>query len=219
MRSKDIEWALAGFEVDNLWHQTYTFARQSHILRTTGSNAEREIYIQYQLLQQSFQCWKQRNMVIEQEEIEKFSRIMATPTSDPFTEFLHYESLSLEDRFYAKLLNQWCGASIYASIILPFPDKKVQTAHAIDICRTTAALGYEGFSGPQWECLFYAGMVLDGEVEREWIIERCKMIALQMPNLSPYVDKPELAWRQGRRDWNPFGKVYPHKADNWFGSC
>lgn len=136
-------------------------------------------------------------------------------SDDPFTRFLQYETLPIEDHYYAKLLNQWRAAFIYATLILPFPDEDIQIMHAIDICRTTAALGYEAFSGPQWECLFYAGMVL-GQVEREWIVDRCKMIAARMPVLSPHVEKLTRVWREGRGEWNLFGKVYPRKEDTWF---
>jgi hypothetical protein len=216
MRSKDIEWALAGFEVDQLWHQTYKFARQSHILRTTDPNAESKIYIQYQVLQQCFQLWRQRSSVIEQEQIEKYIQESTTPSVDvaPFNIFLHYDYLPLQDQFFAKLLNQWRAAFIYASLILPLPDEDVLIKHAIDICRATAALGYEAFSGPQWECLFHAGMVL-GQNERQWIIDRCWLIAALLPVLTPQVKRLEQVWREGKHDWNALGRLYSHK-DRWF---
>ena len=217
MRSKDIEWALAGFELDHLWHQTYKFARQSDILRATDPNAESKIYIQFEILEQSFQLWKRRSSVIEQERIEKYFLTNATPLADPdpFNKFLGYEYLPIQDPFYAKLLNQWRAVYIYAALVPAFFIREVLTGHAVDICRTTAALGYEAFSGPQWECLFYAGMVL-GDVEREWIVDRCRIIALLLPVLSPQVERLEQVWREGKGDWNAFGRLYPRKGEAWF---
>jgi hypothetical protein len=215
MPSKDIEWALAGFELDNLSHQTYNFARQSHVLRRTDPHAEHKIYIQYQLLEQAFESWKQRSIVIEQEELEQYFREIATPSPELFNRFLHYEYIPLLNHFYAKLLNQWRASFIYAALVLPFPDEDVLTRHAVDICRTTAALGYNAFSGPQWECLFYAGIVL-GQAERDWIVDRCWMVAAMLPVLSPHIERLEKVWTECNDDWNMFGRLYPREEERWF---
>ena len=224
MKPRDIEWALAGFEIDNLWHLTYKFARYTYLLRLDGdANAEQKILVQFRVLQQYFEGWKRRGQVIEQEEIERITQLTAKASStpeeemirDPFNLFLDYEYLPLQDLFYAKLLNQYRAAQIYSSLQIPHPDPSSRRTWAIDICRTTASLGYEAFSGPQWECLFYAGCILRKREESQWIVERCGMIAAQMPVLRPHVDRMERAWVEGEGDWNPFGRVFPRREDSW----
>ena len=212
LRPRDIDLALANFEIDNIWNQTYTFARQSHILRQTDPNAEEKIHIHFQILQQSFQCWKQRNVIVECKEIEILTRLLTRPASDPFTQFLHYDSLSIQDRFYAKLLNQWRAAYIFTIRVIPFPNEYIQQLYAIEICQTTAALEYDAFSSTQWECLFHVGIVL-GQAEREWIVNCCRMIASRLPILSSFVEKFYQVWSEEQRHWNIVGKLYPRQED------
>jgi hypothetical protein len=220
MPQRNIEWALAGFEIDNLWHHTYKFARCAHLLRIQRvQNAEQKIMVQFHILQQSFQEWKRRGQVMEQEELEQLTRLIPPSTEpvDPFNRYLLYDYLLLQDHFYAKLLNQYRAASIYATMQIPHPDLSLQRHHGIEICRTTAVLGYDAFSGPQWEYLFYAGCVLKERKEREWIVQRCGMIAAQMPVLKPHMERMEGAWMDsdGEADWNPFGRVFPRREDTW----
>lgn len=223
MKRRDIEWALAGFEIDSLWHQTYKFARYAHLLRLEGdANAEQKILVQFWVLHQYFDGWKRREQVLEQEETERITRLAALLIpleeeiiKEPFNLFLNYEYLPLHDLFFAKLLNQYRAAQICSTLQIPSPDPSAQRIWAIEICRTTATLGYEAFSGPQWECLFYAGCVLREREERKWILERCGMIAAQMPVLKPHVERMERAWVEGEGDWNPFGRVFPRREDTW----
>src|SRR5205085_11771270 len=112
MGAKDIEWALAGFEVDNLWHLTYKFARYAYLLRVEGdANAEEKILVQFRVLQQYFEGWKRRSQVIEQEDMERITQLRVTDKAsstraegmarDLFNLFLDYEYLPLQDLFYA----------------------------------------------------------------------------------------------------------------------
>jgi len=212
MQSRDIEWALACFEINNLWHRTYTFAKRASIYRAVDPDAEDKISRDYQILQNKFQQWKAREVLINQEINEEFTQLINL-SSETVPRFLHHDPLSIQDRFYAKLVNQWRAAQIYASRILSFPPNL--SASAIDICRTHAALGQAAFNGPQWECLFHAGTVL-GPLERSWILEQCKAIAAKMTVLVPLVRNMEKVWQEYRGDWNAFGKLYPRKDDTWF---
>jgi hypothetical protein len=204
MQSRDIEWALASFEINNLWRRTYTFAKRASIYRAAYPDAEEIILTDYQNLQQSFQHWKERGIVVNQEIDEEFTRLINLP-SETVTRFLHYDPLPIQDRFYAKMLNQWRAAQIYASRILSFPPN--HSAMAIDICRTHAALEQDALNGPQWECLFHAGMVL-GPTERKWILDQCRAISAKMTFLIPLVNNIEKVWQEYRGDWNAFGKLY-----------
>lgn len=213
MRSKEMEWALAAFEVENLFRGTYIFAKSTAMLRQMDYQAEEAISLEYEILLQQFELWKQRKIVIEQEAIERFARKVGKYEIDPQMRFLEYDYLPLQDHYYAKLLNQWRAAQIYASTLVLSTDNHILMA--IDICRTYAALGDDVYSGPHWDCLFYAGLVL-GTREREWIIGRCLMVAERMPVLYAYIAKMNRVWEQDVGFWNVYGSLFPHKDDSWF---
>ena len=70
-----IEWALASFEIDNLWHRAYRFAKQSHIYRTSSDpRAEEKIQGEYNTIMEGLERWKRRDIVVSQEELERLAR-------------------------------------------------------------------------------------------------------------------------------------------------
>jgi hypothetical protein len=218
MSRHNIEWALASFEIDNLLHRTYRFAKRSDIYRTSGDpNAEEKVRLEYQELTQQFQAWKQRDVIIQQEEIEHFARQNASPSTDPFLKFLWHEPLHIHDRFYAKLLNQWRAGWIQASTIVhPFTGPETQGNRfqmAVDICRTHAALGEDGVILPSWQCLFFAGLAFGGMKvyprECGWILERCLGIATAFPVVTSFIDGMLVSWEAGTVHWNAMGRVLP----------
>ena len=83
---------------------------------------------------------------------------------------------------------------------------------AVDICSTHAALGSEGFVGPQWYCLFHAGVVFGGSkrypLESDWIHERCREIAGAFPVLAPVMESMPAAWASEKVHWNALGALW-----------
>jgi hypothetical protein len=220
MSRHNIEWALAGFEIDNLLHQTYRFAKRSDIYRTSGDlNAEERIQVEYQELIQQFKAWKQRDVIVQQEEIEHFARQNVSPSNDPSLQFLWHEPLHIHDRFYANLLNQWRSGWIQASTIVhPFTGPEMtqegnRFQMAVDICRTQAALGEDGVILPSWQCLFYAGLAFGGSKvyprECGWILERCLDIVTAFPVVRSVIDGMIVSWAAETVHWNAMGRVLP----------
>jgi hypothetical protein len=219
MSRRDIEWALASFEIDNLLDRTYRFAKQSDIYRTSGDpDAEKKVQLEYQQLIQQFKAWKQRDVILQQEEIEHFARQTASPSNDPFLKFLWHEPLRIHNRFYAKLLNLWRAGWIQASTIVhPFTGPETTQGNrfqmAVDICRTHAALGEDAVILPSWQCLFFAGLAFGGKKvyprECGWILERCLGVATAFPVIESVIEGTVASWEAETVHWNAMGRVLP----------
>ena len=215
MAPENVEWALASFEIDNLWHRVYTFAKRSDISRKSGDpNAEESILIQYQALTQTFDSWKHRTIVFWQENIERDAQQHILPSEHK--PFLLFEQLNLQNHFYGKLMNQWRAIYICAATTLnPFPGPDYHSSKilecAIDMCRTHAALGNDGIAGPQWQCLFYAGIIFGKEFvdECDWIMERCRQAAAAFPVITPAVESMPMVWNAETVHWNALGRLWP----------
>jgi hypothetical protein len=216
----DMEWAFASFEVDNLLHSTYRFAKRSNIYRTSGlSDAEQKVRLEYEKLIQRYQAWKQRDLIIKQDQIERYAQISIPESVDPFLRFLWHEHLNIQNTYYAKILNQWRAGRLQASLVLhpipgpqgPHDSTRFQTA--VEICRTHAALGGLGFAGPAWQSLFYAGLAFGGDrnypKECDWILERLRGIAETFPIISPLVERMPGAWNADVVHWNVLGNLLP----------
>jgi hypothetical protein len=218
MSQKNIGLALASFELDNLMHRAYAFSQRSDVLRSSGDiNAEEEIQLEYQKLVQSLEWWKQREIIREHEEVEQYGRSVASPSTDPHTRFLHHERLHLQSIYYAKLLNQWRMTLLWISFIVhpvpgPEPISHNRYTHAVDICRTHAALGKEGFIGPAWQALFFAGAALGGKkrypMESEWLLDTLRNIALAYPVLIPVMEVMPIAWESDHFHWTGLAVLY-----------
>ena len=212
----NIEWALASFEIDNLWQRTYRFAMQSNIYRKSGdARAEVKITREYEKLTRSFRLWKERSIVVKQDAIELFASGPSL-SRDSSPRFLFHEPLYLQNPFYGKILNQWRSVWIYAStIVQPVPGPRADIPQrfqfAVDICRKHAALGKDSFNGPQWWCLFYAGLAFGKHypLECHWIMERLGETARQFPVLgTPFMNMPAM-WAADTVHWNAWGRLFP----------
>ena len=216
MSPESIEWALASFEIDNLWQRTYRFALQSNILRNSGDpRAEVKIVQEYEKLTKSFKLWRERDIVVKQEASE-LSSTSSPASTDPSSRFLSHEPLYLQNPFYGKILNQWRSLWIYAStIVKPIPGPRADIPQrikfAVDICRTHAALGKDSFNGPQWWCLFYAGLAFGKHYPLEcmWIMERLRETAMQFPVLALAFMNIPGTWAAETVHWNAWGRLFP----------
>ena len=218
MTSSNIEWTLASFEIDNLMHRAYNAAKRSQEYRESNDPlAEETIQLEYRKLMQGMEMWKQRSIVRMQEEIEQYARQVSKPADDPSLRFLYHEPLYLQNVFYAKLLNQWRMLSIWNSLIVhpltgPEPLSHGRYQLAVEICRTHAAMGSEGYVGPSWQCLFFAGMVFGGKkrypLESEWILDRLREVAMVFPTLRPVVEAMPTLWERERSHWYGFAELY-----------
>jgi hypothetical protein len=218
MDPRNVEWALASFEIDNLWHRTYTFAKQSDIMRKSDPNAEENILIQYRSLTENFDSWRHRTIVFWQERVEQDVEYITAKEHKPF---LSYEPLNLQHHFYGKLMNQWRAMYIYAATTLnpltgPDAHSPKILQYAIDICRTHAALGNGGIAGPQWQCLFYAGIIFGKPYPKEcnWIMDRCCEAAVAFPVLTPAIKNMSKVWKGERVHWNALGRLWPGVGTN-----
>src|SRR5579862_5117453 len=220
IQPKNIEWILASFEMDNLMHRIYTFGRKSSVLRATfppDPLVAQKIDTEYQLLMQSLQLWKQRSIICEQEDIEQYARLISSPATDPFLRFLHHEPLHLQNRYYAKLLNQWRTAMIWISLIVhpipgPGPYSHNRYAHAVDICRTHAALGREAMVGPSWQYLYFAGLVFGGSklypMESQWILDQLRLTGLVYPMVAELVKVMPSVWEADTFVWTGLADLF-----------
>lgn len=218
MDPRNVEWALASFEIDNLWHRTYLFAKHSDIMRKSDPHAEENILIQYHALTENFHSWRHRAIVFWQERVEQDAEYVIVKEHKSF---LSYEPLNLQHPFYGKLMNQWRAMYIYAATTLnPFTGPDAHSPkilqYAIDICRTHAALGNAGIAGPQWQCLFYAGIVFGKRYPEEcsWIMERCCEAAAAFPVLTPAIESMPKVWNGEKVHWNALGRLWPGVGAN-----
>ena len=218
MPRESIEWALASFEVDNLWQRTYRFAMQSSKYRKSGDpQAEEKIALEYLKLRTSFKVWQLRSIVVQQEAIERYASDLPNPPADQYHRFLSHQPAYPKNHFYAKVLNQWRAVWIYASTIAqpitgPRADIPERFQFAVEICRTHAALGRDGLNGPQWWCLFYAGLAFGAKqypLECHWIMERLTEIAIEFPVLRVPFSYMPATWAAERVHWNAWGRLFP----------
>jgi len=217
MTSDGIEWALASFEIDNLHHRVYRFAKRSNIYRTSRDpSAEKKIQAEYRQLVRHLDAWKQRR-IVNQQELEHGLRQTAEPDPDPRARFLWYRPEHIENPYCMKLVQQWRAIWIRASTIVhPFSGPEPQSSHnrlsiAIDICRTHAALKIDTVLNVAWESLYYAGLVFGGKRfyprECDWIMERSRGIAKVFYFLAPVVEAMPSTWEQEHVDWNGYGEL------------
>lgn len=217
MALEAIEWALASFEIDNLNHRTYRFAKRSDVYRSSGDPlAETKILSEYQRLVQCLNAWYQRPIVIQQEELERYARLIAEPSHDAQTLFLWHEPLCIQNSYYMKLVQQWRTCWIYASTIAhpftgPEPQSHKRFSIAVDICRTHASLKMDTVLSAAWEALYYAGLVFGGTrfypKECEWIMERSRGIAKVFYFLVGPVELMPTNWEKESVEWNSFAKI------------
>lgn len=219
MTSSSIEWAFASFEMNNLVHRTYNAARICEDYRTSNDpQAEEKAQLNYRKLMQGMDIWKQRSIVREQEEIERFGRqVTKPPDDDPSLRFLYHEPLHLHNIFSAKLLNEWRMLGIRDSLIAypysgPEPLSHGRYALAVDICRTHAAMGANAYIGPSWMSLFFAGMVFGGKhrypLESQWILDQLRGIALLVPTIKPVAEAMPGLWEQEISHWCGFSDLF-----------
>jgi hypothetical protein len=215
MTYENVEWALASFEINNLWHRTYSFAKKSEIYRgSKDPQAEIKIKTEYKTLRQGFELWGLRDVIVNQAETERYAQRNAP--SDPANLFLWYEPLYLQHTYYGKHTNSWRAVQIYASLIVnpsPGPDCRTdfdRFAMAVELCRMHAALGKNAIAGPQWQALFWAGFAFGNEypAERNWVLEKEREAAAVFPVYNPQVDRMTTAWTSKRVHWNAFGALW-----------
>jgi len=212
----NIEWALASFEMDNLAHRAYIFGKKADEARARGAGEE-TIKLEYRILMQGFEMWKQRSIIRQQEELERYARLTTPLKEDPQSRFLWYQPLPLQNTYYAKLLNQWRAMSIFASLVInprpgPEPHSSNRFQNAVEICRTHVALGQEGYIGPSWQCLFYAGVAFGGTnlypMESGWVLDTLKRIVSVLPFLEPIVARMPRVWNAEYVHWNSFAQLW-----------
>ena len=218
MSSQNIEWTLASFEMDNLTHRVYSFAKLSDELRKSGDPlAGEKVQLEYRKMQQGLDLWRERSIIREQEELERFARGILEPSTSLHSRFLHHEPLHLQSLYYGKLLNQWRMAALWASMAahpIPGPEPVSHNRYtlAVEIGRTHAALGKEGFRGPSWHSLFFAGLAFGGKkrypLECEWLLEMLRAVAVAFPVLMPVMEGMPALWESNTFDWTGLAKIY-----------
>lgn len=213
-----VEWILASFEMDNLMHRSYISARRVEQLRATKNpHAEQVAQIEFRKLAQGLEMWKQRVIIREQEEIERFAReIMLAPTN-PSQRFLYHEPLYLQSVYYAKLLSQWRSTHLFNSFILhpktgPGPVSHNRYSHAVEICRIHAAMGKEAFVGPSWQSLYFAGLVFGGKkrypMECQWLLDNLRIVGVIYPIMKPVVEFMPACWDGDEVPWAGFAGLF-----------
>ena len=213
-----VEWILASFEMDNLMHRSYISARRVHDLRATKNPQTQQVaQIEFRKLMQGLEMWKQRSIIREQEEMERFAReVMPAPT-DPSRRFLYHEPMHLQSIYYAKLLSQWRATYLFASFILhpktgPEPISHNRYSHAVEICRLHAAMGRDAYVGPSWQSLYFAGLVFGGKtkypMECQWLASNLKVVGLIYRSMKSVVEAMPSYWDEDDVYWNGFAGLF-----------
>ena len=137
----EIEWVLASFALDNLFHRTCHICLKAFELRRGNkTNAESQIADWTTELFEEHSNWRKRPVIIIEDSFERQSQ------RHYGGQFLDYPALSIHNTFYAHLLNAWSALFIFIDLIA-FPYVELSGKgfrrfdYAVDICRTYAALG------------------------------------------------------------------------------
>jgi len=184
-------------------------------LTCLSEEAEEKIEFEKYVLRQELEAWRQRSIVYEQDQLEgTVYDLSEVPQSySPFS-FLSRPALYINNRLYAKLLNQWRAINLWVSFIchpktgqFPLSDNRLELA--IDICRTHAALGIEGVLGTEWHCLFYAGLVFGDWFPEgtEWILGKLKDVSRRYCILGPMFENIPVVWSMEDIHWNALGRL------------
>jgi len=188
----DAEWALTAFSLDNLIHKACHFAAQVRSIRLSGSSpeVEKRVASLVGILRAEIEAWDQRPLV-QAAELEEAAAQLSDP---PGEAFLDYEPLSIYNPFYCNLRNAWHALQIYTSLLQyprigPYPP--LRYSHAVEICRTLAALGPTDTSycefGKLWVILL-SGVTFGGyrsPRETEWVGARMVYITERFPVNDP----------------------------------
>jgi hypothetical protein len=189
----DAEWALTAFSLDNLIHKACHFAAQVRSIRLSNGpslEVEKSVASLVRILKGEIEAWDQRPLV-QAAELEEAAAQLSDPPGDGF---LEYEALSVYNPFYCNLRNAWRALSIYTSLIQypqigPYPSERY--SHAVEICRTLAALGPSDTSycefGKLWVILL-SGVTFGGyrsPRETEWVAQRMVYITERFPVNDP----------------------------------
>ena len=156
--SDALEWALAAFALDNLFHRTCHYAIRVHHLRGGKSGQDQEVEKKVssivERLQTEIIAWYRRPVIDVARRLEDAIQPVSPPpdTKDPDSpssatssaQFLHYPELRIRNPLYANLLMTWHALSIFLSLIrepnLDLAFSLLRFKSGVEVCRILAAI-------------------------------------------------------------------------------
>ena len=223
--SQSADWALASFALDNLYHRSLHWAWEGGIMRNSESylndprvRGEYEKMVRRRVAQLNAETtdWLKQPAVAFALQLENLKQHGEIPSN--INTFLDYPPVHIHDRHFTLLLNQWRAQYLFVSFVaMPLELRRhtrTQLTHAIDICRTHAALALSPTSKEYSTELFVvltAGHTFVGgkrfQREYKWVHDRiAQMYEMQHPLLSQMSHFMEMVKDFGRRsnDWDEF---------------
>jgi hypothetical protein len=222
---KSADWALASFALDNLYHRSVHWAWEGGIMRySEGYLNDPEVRDEYERfvrrrvaqLTAEHADWLMQPAVTFGLQVENLKQQGEIPSN--INMFLDYPPVHIHDRQFTLLLNQWRAQYLYVSFVaMPLELRRhtrTELTHAIDICRTHAALAPSPVSkemSTEFFAILTAGHAFAGgskfQREFQWVRDRiAEMYEMKHPVLSQMSHFMELVKDFGRRshDWDDF---------------
>jgi hypothetical protein len=222
---KSADWALASFALDNLYHRSVHWAWEGGIMRySEGYLNDPEVRDEYERfvrrrvaqLTAEHADWLMQPAVTFGLQVENLKQQGEIPSN--INMFLDCPPVHIHDRQFTLLLNQWRAQYLYVSFVaMPLELRRhtrTELTHAIDICRTHAALAPSPVSkemSTEFFAILTAGHAFAGgskfQREFQWVRDRiAEMYEMKHPVLSQMSHFMELVKDFGRRshDWDDF---------------
>lgn len=233
---RSADWALASFALDNLYHRSLHWTWEGGIMRNSEGylndprvRGEYEIMVRRRVAQLNAETtdWLKQPAVAFALQLENLKQQGEIPSN--IDTFLDYPPVHIHDRHFTLLLNQWRAQYLYVSFVaMPLELRRhtrMQLTHAIDICRTHAALALSPISKEYSTELFVvltAGHTFVGgkrfQREFKWVHDRiAQMYEMQHPLLSQMSHFMEMVKDFGRRsnDWDEFDEDEEEEEEDW----
>jgi len=222
---KSADWAIASFALDNLYHRSVHWAWEGGImLYSEGYLNNPEFREEYKKLvrQRVAQLhvehadWLKQPAVAFDIQAEALRQQGQIPSN--INTFLDYPPIYIHDRRSTLFLNQWRAQYLYISFVaMPIELRRhtrTELSHAIDICRTHAALAPSPISkemSSEFFTILSAGHAFAGgakfQREFQWVRDRIhEMYEMNHPVLSQMSHFVEMVKDFGRRsnEWDEF---------------
>lgn len=196
-----VEWAMASFALDNLSHKACRYGSQICTIwgkKDYTPDTQRNIRSLARILDVEVQDWRNHPIIQRAESIEKAAQLsfnMSSSDAHSFAAqtFLHHPRLLIINHFYANTLMFWHAISIYVSLMQDPEISATQLSparvdHAIEICRTLAALqDVTRLSPSVYFPMFCAQIGFGGRHrlpgETDWVVRKCAELATLYPHM------------------------------------
>jgi hypothetical protein len=223
---RSADWAIASFALDNFYQRAVRWAREAgemvysaEYLTNPEIRTAHEALTKLRLatLRQEHADWLQQPACISAMQLEQLAQQGEIPSN--IATFLDYPPVIIYDRKFNLLLNEWRAQYLFVQtfIAMPLSQRKhtrTELSHAIEVCRTHAALSLEPHSkefASEFFAMLTAGHSFVGgaQFQREfrWVYDRISEInEMRHPLLTQFqhfLDKVK-GFTRFSPDWEDF---------------